>query len=152
MKLNFSTIKEHVSTGNLHKLGRSPKQKHIYALFKQKITRDWSSVAHFILAKVFSLKTTREASDGKLVINSEALPQNSVKRLVPNDFPYNVENNIGHFLLWKLNGDITEQDLDEAIVELRKHHGLKRYTSWENPLHLKSIPEINHVHIVFERS
>jgi len=74
------------------------------------------------------------------------------KALRPNEFPYYFEDGIEHWILWKLFDRVTEHDIDAAKQQLKK---LKRPNGedikmlhWINPPHLKTIPEIDHAHIL----
>jgi len=106
--------------------------------------------------------------------------------LVKNDFPYYLEDNIEHWCLWKLGADVTQEDIDWALGELKGDEdalGIDADTNadadadtnadvdanadadttgdtnantsmfadvlyWINPVHLKSLPEIDHAHLV----
>ncbi|OEU20865.1 hypothetical protein FRACYDRAFT_234497 [Fragilariopsis cylindrus CCMP1102] len=79
--------------------------------------------------------------------------------LVPNDFPYYVEDNVVHYVLWKYNNSnannniptsITEKEINDAqrILERNPAINATEILYWSNPPHLKSIPEIDHVHFL----
>jgi Protein of unknown function (DUF3605) len=104
---------------------------------------------------------------------------NATLVLVPNEFPYYVEDGIEHWVLWKLYQNITDSDVDDAIQELKlltvknsmnnnnndsNSSSNSKLTNddddidavddvlwWENPPHLKSLPQINHVHFLIRR-
>lgn len=57
---------------------------------------------------------------------------------------------VDHYILWKLNGFVTIQDIEEAIDELKRTHQMLNSTYYINPPHLKSIPEIEHAHIIIQ--
>ena len=67
--------------------------------------------------------------------------------IVKNDFPYYLEDEIEHWVLWKL-GDLSESDVDWGIAQLRNKDTYKEILYWINPIHLKSLPDIDHAHIV----
>ena len=99
-------------------------------------------------------------------------------KLVPNDFPYDVDSTIEHYCLWKIGGScVTEgllgEELNWALSELatsttssrlidRNDEGTslsdfesppdllaeKRAFYWTNPPHLQSLPDIKHAHIL----
>lgn len=88
-----------------------------------------------------------------------------------NDFPYYYLPGIQHWILWKLGCELpTSTELANAKKEILKSHHLlhdptqglvKRnaleriinddevFLHWTNPPHLRSLPGINHVHILF---
>mmetsp|Transcript_48542 Transcript_48542/g.52430 ORF Transcript_48542/g.52430 Transcript_48542/m.52430 type:complete len:127 (+) Transcript_48542:225-605(+) len=70
--------------------------------------------------------------------------------LIPNDFPYYVEENIVHYVLWKAKTPITEQEINDArnILETNTSINAIEILHWVNPLNLKSVPEIDHVHFL----
>lgn len=96
--------------------------------------------------------STQQPSPQVLCVDRSQFPKEAVKRLVENDFSYNFEPNVRHFLLWKLNEAITKADVQLAVNELRETQGLEDYVTWVNPEALKSVPEIDHAHIVFRTS
>jgi Protein of unknown function (DUF3605) len=74
------------------------------------------------------------------------------KRLVLNDFPYYMMDDIDHYVLWKIGGvPCNKDDIQEAQHQLRQQGYEERILHWTNPPHLKSIPEIDHVHILARR-
>merc|ERR1711957_806126 len=90
--------------------------------------------------------------------------KSSQKVLLPNDFPYYLQDGIEHWCLWKLKEKVTEEDIRIAKEELKElAPGTGCSTSdvsrddnggsvlldtihWINPPHLKSIPDIDHAH------
>jgi hypothetical protein len=97
-------------------------------------------------------------------------------RLVKNDFPYHTADNVEHWILWKLDrkaaaggkhrdreGDaraedgsrssIAASDLETAKNDLRARLGnVLDVLHWVNPPHLKTVPELDHVHILCLRA
>ena len=79
-------------------------------------------------------------------------------KLCLNDFPYYFEPNIHHYVLWKLGGVVTAGEITQAkkdilcqahtsVVDIDKDHEV--FLHWINPPHLKSLPGIDHVHILY---
>jgi hypothetical protein len=89
--------------------------------------------------------------------------------LVKNDFPYYLEEGIFHYILWKIapasssSTTITETEMEDAYEELRAIYSLESeeghqnedgeeegisFLNWVNPLSIKSLPEIEHAHIL----
>jgi hypothetical protein len=76
----------------------------------------------------------------------------STTSLVKNDYPYFIESDIEHWVLWKLYAELSREDVDKAIQELQSSYGdILDTIWWENPPALKSLPDINHVHILAKR-
>ena len=89
--------------------------------------------------------------------NSTTTTQPQLK-LCLNDFPYYFEPNIHHYVLWKLGGVVTAGEITQAkkdilcqahtsVVDIDKDHEV--FLHWINPPHLKSLPGIDHVHILY---
>lgn len=87
-------------------------------------------------------------------------------KLCINDFPYYYLPGIQHWILWKLGGELpTSTELANAKKEILKEstsqglvkgNALERiinddevFLHWINPPHLRSLPGIDHVHILF---
>ena len=69
--------------------------------------------------------------------------------LAKNDFPYYMEDGIEHWCLWKLGGDdVDETDIKWGMRELNSQCDDIEMLHWINPEHLKSLPGIDHAHIV----
>lgn len=88
-------------------------------------------------------------------------------RLCVNDFPYYYSPGVQHWVLWKLGGMIDSDEIENAKREIYRrsqtdtaHGELERsaitdhevFLHWMNPPHLKSLPGIDHVHILFNGS
>jgi len=94
-----------------------------------------------------SSSVTEDDDDGTRPNNFKTLV------LLPNEFPYFVGDSVEHWVLWKLYDEITHDDIDDAIRSL---HAVDDADTddvlwWENPPHLKSLPQINHVHFLIRR-
>jgi hypothetical protein len=94
-------------------------------------------------------------------------------RLCINDFPYYYLPGIQHWILWKLGGELpTSKEIANAKKEILKEstshfqhdptqgllqgNALERiinddevFLHWINPPHLRSLPGIDHVHILY---
>ena len=86
--------------------------------------------------------------------------ESSQKVLLPNNFPYYLEDGIEHWCLWKLKEPVTEDDIkmakddlkfmtiNDAAITDNKCNVLVDTMHWINPIHLKSVPDIDHAHIL----
>lgn len=68
--------------------------------------------------------------------------KNGEKRLLKNNFPYNVKEPIKHSCLW-YRGICSPQD----VIEYLDKNNISYITFFENPTHLKSIKDVSHYHI-----
>jgi Protein of unknown function (DUF3605) len=145
---------------NLAKLSRSVEQQEEYMMYMRDIKKQWKSVYHFILHSKFGFKK-RLVSGSSLDASAAELwesypPASKIKEpkkvLVLNDFPYYNAPGIQHYILWKIASDVTDDEIDEAGQELRDQWvGVCDVLHWKNPPHLKSVPDIDHVHILVHR-
>lgn len=75
--------------------------------------------------------------------------QESSLVLFPNDFPYYFEPGVHHYLLWKLNGVLNDAEVANAQRTVLQSHVHSVDTQFfVNPPTLRSIPEIDHAHIL----
>lgn len=81
--------------------------------------------------------------------HSQTRIKNPQRALVMNDFPYYIEDGIEHWCLWKLgDDDVNEIDIKWAKEELNRRSDVVEMMHWINPVHLKSLPGIDHAHIL----
>jgi Protein of unknown function (DUF3605) len=145
---------------DLPKMSRSRQQQFDYELFKRNTLLQWKSMTDFVLCTKFSNIFTK-----KIVDNSEHGPRFvadppidrlppglTLNKLVKNDFPYYMADGIEHWVLWKLGSDcsITDQDIQKAKENLSDRLQTEGVgmIHWINPFHLKSVPLIEHAHIL----
>lgn len=147
--LSFEDVKEIIVSGSLEKLGRSEEQQKVYdSFYDNVIVKEWKSGGDYILANKFGAQT--EICDARRSVIRPLQGVKSTVLLLPNDFPYHFEPNISHFILWKLNGAINIEEINAAIEDLKTNLPVLESTYYTNPSHLKSIPEIDHAHIVLK--
>lgn len=140
---------------NLAKLSRSVQQQKEYVLYQRELLKEWKSVYDHILVSKFDFeqKKVATASGGDDDVWEAYPPLDECrevrKTLKVNDFPYYFAPNIEHWCLWKLCEDVTNEETLQAKKELQDKYGdIVEYLSWKNPPHLKSLPDIDHVHIL----
>ena len=154
---------------NLAKLSRSRAQQHDYEVFRYHMKQQYVSTLDYILISKFGFDAIpapvvescngddNNHNDKNLhakrhpkwmahpCLQDVKTPQ---KILVENDFPYCVQDNIVHYVLWKLKEPITAPEISEAREELVSQQNAREILQWVNPPNLKSIPEIDHVHLL----
>ena len=90
--------------------------------------------------------------DGKKVVVKKT--ENELKGhglvLRPNDFPYCFDETVQHYCLWKLGGEVVEDDVAGAMRELKRSIEFTEYTYYINPPNLKSIQDVSHAHILIK--
>eukprot|EP00536_Pseudo-nitzschia_multiseries_P007720 jgi/Psemu1/324891/estExt_fgenesh1_pg.C_1840012 len=172
-KANWDELVQIIDVDNdIPRMSRSEAQQHEYEVFRYHMKQQYKSSVDFILISKFGFdavlpshddlapntnhetKSTTESGSGSEEMKWTAHPCLKDVRtpktiLVKNDFPYCVEDNIVHYVLWKLKEPITQQEIVDARDELRsdKIKALE-ILQWVNSPSLKSIPEIDHVHFL----
>lgn len=186
---------------NLSKLARSEDQTTTYRNRRADIKNEWESIYDYLLCTKFGFEWVESVDSSSGDEQNNNLPQrkkrskptfqeylddlkqrekegkcNKQLKLCLNDFPYYLAPEIEHWILWKLGGDVTADEITNAKSEILKgsqlwvamdngqkpgstenSNNLEQLTvndpevllHWINPPHLKSLPGIDHVHIIF---
>ena len=146
-----------VQEQNLAKLSRSVPQEQEYQLALRALRKEWKSTKDYILHSKFGLpKELDQATKMYFVKDDTGNKAQSLRTIVPNDFPYYCAPGIEHWVLWKYGGDssISKEDVAWAKQEIAgqgSNMGDDNVIWWENPPNLKSLPEISHVHMLVRR-
>ena len=160
---------------------------------------EWETIYDYILCTKFGYEWVWDDRDAHVDIDSNGGHSNNTKRrkrsvkplqpsqqhklvdvgglresqlkLCINDFPYYFAPGIQHWVLWKLGGRVTSNEISHAKVNIwngfhyegsterndfeesgtleRIVNDSQLFLHWENPPQLQSLPGIDHVHIVF---
>lgn len=148
-----------VQDNNLARLSRSMSQEETYQKYRQELLEEYVSIYDYILHSKFGypkrrrsvLETTNDDHRWEAYPPPSQPPNSAQVVLVPNDFPYFTESGIVHWVLWKRHGKIDHNDINQAKEKLLKQFHAENgnaFIHWENPPHLKSLPDIDHVHIL----
>lgn len=142
-----SALTNHLVEKDLAQLSRSETQQREYEIFRHILKSQYKSVVDYILVSKFGFQ--RRNVDGLWISDPSVENITETRKvLTPNDFPYNMESNVEHYILWKTKEALTPTDIDEAKRELSTRLPVVKTLHWINPPHLKSLPEIDHVHIL----
>lgn len=57
---------------------------------------------------------------------------------------------VHHYVIWKLGGFVTNEDISDSLEKLRSNIQFSDYVFYINPPHLKSIPDIEHAHVILK--
>ena len=138
----------------LAKLSRSVEQQRDYEIYRRDLKRHWKSIYDHILVTKFGREQRTDPKDGLYYayppLSSDI--KEVKKCVVHNDFPYYMADGVEHWVLWKLGADCTLNDIDDAKQEIGERLGdVVDFMHWVNPPHLKSLPDIDHVHILCRR-
>ena len=153
---------------DIPKMSRSRNQQHDYEVFRYHMKQQYRSSLDYILITKFGFDAASPNIDNKDNPRDNTINSNTSQPeqkwmahpcladvdtskiiLMENDFPYFLEENIVHYVLWKIKEPITQQEILDAREELQsekiKALGILQ---WVNPPYLQSIPEIDHVHFL----
>jgi hypothetical protein len=163
-RLEWSELKDIILVEkNLAKLTRSVEQQTEYELFKRRLGQTWRSVLDYILCTKFQVEFERrvDAATGlgyaypPLMMRPKVQQEEETvqKIVVHNDFPYYMAENVQHDVLWKLHGICSDADIQQAKEQVQQElvdggGVVLDCLHWINPPHLKSLPDIDHVHIL----
>ena len=139
---------------DLAKLSRSVEQQKDYEIYRRELLKEWKTVVDHVLVSKFP-STFEKRHDPEVdryvahppIEEAVATVEEPQQVLVPNDFPYYTQTGIEHWVLWKLGGECSDEDIQKAIEELKERFG-DDIICWVNPPGLKSLPEIDHVHFL----
>lgn len=159
---SWGEVQKIVKEGDLASFSRSVQEQERYELYKRTIAQQWQSLVDHILVEKFPTvfeKRLHPDNDQTYVAHPSletVLRQGRTEStLVRNDFPYHVADGIQHWVFWKLGGGpCTKSDIKAAQERLVQEESVNMDGScvhWINPVPLKSIPEIDHVHFLILR-
>ncbi len=135
---------------NFDRLTRSASQQREYEMSKRAIQKEWTSMLDYVLCTKFDLPFELNKGLKRAVRSREDDEASPRTALVRNDFPYCFEASVQHWILWKLGGTCTDDDILEAKNELllKSQPPIQDLLHWVNPPRLQSLPGIDHVHIL----
>jgi Protein of unknown function (DUF3605) len=134
---------------HISKLSRSVAQQREYEIFRHHMKQQYTSSLDFLLISKFGIGVQSAQQFPYRAAQSLAEMKEPMTRLVPNDFPYYVQDGIHHYIFWKTKEPITEEEISSVKDTLRKDYGAIDILHWINPPALQSLPEIDHVHFLF---
>lgn len=149
-KISWSEVKTIVASNDLSKLTRSPNQLLAYQRWKSQTLLHFESIEQFILHE--RLHWTLP-----IVPNSDTVFQDrSDWKCLPNDFPYGLEDNIKHLVIWlkpKLpitpDGELTGDALKSVDRFVKEMFGSGQDVLYfMNTAGLKSIGNLEHFHVL----
>ncbi|KAJ2078509.1 hypothetical protein H4R24_004428 [Coemansia sp. RSA 988] len=144
--ISWDHFKRLVDTEDLDPLVRSYEMEVAYKHHKIKVLKQYDSIADYLLKNVLADFITETLVSGfdaaSPIISSDFL-------FLRNDFPYYLENDVEHWVLWckkPLNtGVIAPEAAIEAIMRNFGEDIEWRYIV--NPVHRQSVPQLSHAHV-----
>jgi len=131
-----------VASEEYGRLGRMADKIVQYRAFRKQMGDEYESVDDYVASKVFDFKCEINPTSAKL----KAIYPSLTEPLVvwrENDFPYSLEGDVEHHVLWT-TGELTEQMILNAIAIERQGYECVHFI---NPPHLKSVKNVAHAHI-----
>lgn len=162
--LSWAEVREVMASNALEKLGRLPEQLARYRQQTEVMRSEFGTVGDFILHHRFGFPYLTRPEDGKKYVvvpsssgrrtddhgGGEGVPRTTSggsKRVVwaKNDFPYALEADISHFLLWSLQ-PLPPQQLEQLIQQ----HVVpdEEFVYFVNPPALQSVQNVFHAHVL----
>lgn len=135
--LLWDELKNAIERDDWQKLKRSEEMNREYQEFQAQILNSYSSVSEYVLKEKME---GREAEQGMI--------------LLPNDFPYDLDPEIGHYVLWFVGSD-EDHHQDTEVLKAKFKTYLEEeldYDEFEtliyiNPKHNQTIPQIPHCQV-----
>uniref|UniRef100_A0A7S2SDB3 Uncharacterized protein n=1 Tax=Rhizochromulina marina TaxID=1034831 RepID=A0A7S2SDB3_9STRA len=132
-------------------LGRSPEGNEQYVAFREDVKEQWCSTVDFVTARVFQWPVQVVHTDqGPRRRTCEPGLAHAGREIVfrRNDFPYWFEDGVRHDVLWASRRPPLSCAEVEECIQCEETLSGRQVIWWANPPHLKSIPQIDHVHII----
>jgi hypothetical protein len=156
-----------VDETNLSRLSRSVETERRYKTDRERWLKEYESIYDHILYTKFHFPRLMDESTGKWKVDAlteskeksnlpTSAPPHRISKvsLLKNEYPYFVEAGIEHWVLWKLHSSVTQEDVIQAMANLKAQYNDGEVIGsiwWENPHSLKSLPDISHIHILLRR-
>ena len=129
-------------------LGRRPEQQEVYRAFRRSnIEGKWVSTGEFLMNRIFGWERVQDGESGLFRCRRPAQDAERVVLLTDNDFPYNLEGGTHHYVLWASSGILSVDEVRACCRRLERERPCESVW-WVNAPRLKSVPEIDHCHIV----
>ena len=144
-RLSLETIKLLVESGNHKLLARSPQNIINYKNFQERVLKEWTSMNDYVKYRYLTAYEKRIDANGKkyAVLSNNELSYT----LAINSFPYFIDENLDHMTLW------ATEPLQATRVEeiLNRYFDTNNRYWFEQPIDLKSIKGVWHVHVFVPR-
>ena len=148
--ISIKKLKCYIKHNKLHCLGRTTKTQQNYDELKKIMNRNWETKKDYIFHEIFNFPFIISPLNDKQLAPIPTMIQLPITKIMINNMPYNFESQMHHYCLWKIGGKITQMDINQAIETLAKTHKIQDYAYWENPPGIKSIEDVEHIHIVIQ--
>ncbi|KAJ2834555.1 hypothetical protein GGI24_000348 [Coemansia furcata] len=139
-EFTWDEIKQIVAAERLELLSRTTEQERVYTEHMQLLSQEHGSASAYVL---------------KIKLASFIADDSREYLIIPNDYPYALEPDMSHFIVWskpKLASGIVPAPVIKHMIGsyLDEHIGESKYewTWFVNQPHLQSIPDVSHGHLI----
>lgn len=139
---NWETIKKYIEVNEGYKLTRTNESREEYNKFIDSLKK-YKSIKDYIY--ITYLKSESIIENNKICSIKKGMKKYN---LCKNIYPYNVESNIKHYILWSIE-DLEEKD-DKINKIIKKFKGNCDYLYFYNPKGKRSISDVFHIHVFFK--
>ncbi|OLY77685.1 hypothetical protein AYI68_g8281 [Smittium mucronatum] len=146
---SWSVLKKYIDSGEFEELGRTVENQSIYDAKMKELKAKYGSIDTFIRETVVS-----KILDDKAKITDGVIDYKDQLYLKKNDFPYALEPNIDHLILWSVYKlDAGSVPPPNVVHFIATHLGPSVEYLWlVNPPHLQSVPGVYHGHLFVKTS
>ena len=121
-----------------------------YEQHRSNVLSNYNSMGDYILAKYFNEQTVIDGNTNKLKI----LDPNSINEtysIQPNNYPYNFEENIKHFLIWSTY-QMKEDEIERISLNEILPTKSTEYRYWINHTSLQTVvhTQLYHAHVAYK--
>lgn len=121
-----------LATNQIKSIHRSKKVQAVYDQWMKNTLSKYGSIEKYLLSTKLHFKPLQDTSKPPVII-------------LPNDFPYSVEEGIQHILLWSQIP--LSRDYIEYILETNFGSQNYEWVYWVNPPEIQSVKKLPHVHV-----
>ena len=174
--LTWSELIEIIHHKDLARLTRSSQDQRTYQIFNYHLKQQYVSSTDYLLISKFGFDAVPVVVPGEVSggdsgdgqenqVGGDSTADRCRRRwraqpslaettetqsiLIENDFPYHFDDDIKHYILWKLKGGgISEREIQESKQQLQTRFNTMSTLHWTNPPSLQSIPDLDHVHVL----
>ena len=136
------------SEERLARLKRTDSALARYRAHTAQIEEAWRDPSDFVLHKVFGAAAQPEQGGSgrqKVGLDEEVrLAAGGRVAWAPNDFPYDLEPGIGHFLVWSIK-PLTKREVEDVA---RREAPGRDFVTFVNPPGLRSVHRVWHAHVL----
>ncbi|KAK9720700.1 hypothetical protein K7432_003978 [Basidiobolus ranarum] len=132
--LTWELIKDRIETDSVHLLRRTLAEEEKYRNWTNKVKEEYGSMDVYIQ----QISLGWQDSEGRPIEGPEY-------KFLPNDFPYNLDKGISHWVFW-YRKDYSLEELERII---QRELPDKDFLFFINPTTTQSVRTVSHAHVMF---